>query len=95
THRRIGSTASNYLAIIDNNSSLQFNSPTFNVNKNGTPAATVTVIRTSSSAGAVSANVNLTNGTAIAPGEYTGTPIPVNFANGDSIKGVCKNRTCS
>ncbi len=40
--------------------------------------------RTGSSAGAVSATVNLTDGTATAPGDYTNTLITVNFANGDT-----------
>ncbi|MEG4970296.1 Calx-beta domain-containing protein, partial [Microcoleus sp. B6-A1] len=80
----IGTQNTATVNIVDNDSSLQFSSPTFGVNEDGTPVAAVTVIRTGSSAGAVSANVNLTNGTAIAPGDYTGTLIPVNFADGDS-----------
>ena len=80
----IGTQNTATLAIVDNDSSLQFSSPTFGINEDGTPVAAVTVIRTGSSAGAVSANVNLTNGTAIAPGDYTGTPIPVSFVDGDS-----------
>ncbi|MEG5125539.1 Calx-beta domain-containing protein [Microcoleus sp. ARI1-B5] len=80
----IGTQSTATVNIVDNDSSLQFSAPTFGVNEDGTPVAAVTVIRNGSSAGAVSANVNLTNGTAIAPGDYTGTPIPVNFADGDS-----------
>jgi len=80
----IGTQSTATLGIVDNDSSLQFSAPVFGVNEDGTPVAAVTVIRNGSSAGAVSANVNLTNGTAIAPGDYTGTPIPVNFADGDS-----------
>jgi hypothetical protein len=84
----IGTQSTATVNIVDNDSSLQFSSPTFGVNEDGTPVAAVTVIRNGSSAGAVSANVNLTNGTAIAPGDYTGTPIPVNFAAGDSTPKV-------
>jgi Calx-beta domain len=84
----IGTQSTATVNIVDNDSSLQFSSPTFGVNEDGTPVAAVTVIRNGSSAGAVSANVNLTNGTAIAPGDYTGTPIPVNFADGDSTPKV-------
>ncbi|MEG4323454.1 MULTISPECIES: Calx-beta domain-containing protein [unclassified Microcoleus] len=84
----IGTQSTATLAIVDNDSSLQFSSPTFGVNEDGTPVAAVTVIRNGSSAGAVSANVNLTNGTATAPGDYTGTPIPVSFADGDSTPKV-------
>ncbi|MCW6050661.1 Calx-beta domain-containing protein [Microcoleus sp. A2-C5] len=64
--------------------SLQFSAPTFSVNEDGTPVAAVTVTRTGSSAGTASATVNLTNGTAVAPGDYNNTAIPVNFAAGDS-----------
>jgi hypothetical protein len=64
--------------------SLQFSNPTFSVNENGTPIAAVTVTRIGSSVGTASATVNLSNGTAIASGDYIGTPIGVNFANGDT-----------
>ncbi|WP_293340722.1 Calx-beta domain-containing protein [Microcoleus sp. CAWBG58] len=84
----IGTQNTATVNIVDNDSTLQFSSPTFGVNEDGTPVAEVTVIRNGSSAGAVSANVNLTSGTAIAPGDYTGTPIPVNFADGDSTPKV-------
>ena len=84
----IGTQSTATVNIVDNDSSLQFSSPTFGVNEDGTPVAAVTVIRNGSSAGAVSANVNLTSGTAIAPGDYTGTPIPVNFADGDTTPKV-------
>ncbi len=74
--------------IADNDSTLQFSAPTFNVNEDGTTSAAVTVTRTGSTTGAASATVNLTNGTATAPGDYTNTAIPVNFAIGDSTKTV-------
>ncbi|MBD2185492.1 beta strand repeat-containing protein [Aerosakkonema funiforme] len=64
--------------------SLQFSNPVFTVNENGTPVAAVTVTRTGGSFGAVSGTVNLSNGTATAPGDYTSTPIVVNFADGDT-----------
>jgi Calx-beta domain/Right handed beta helix region len=63
---------------------LQFSSPTFSVNENGTPIAAVTVTRTGGSTGAVSATVNPSNGTATALDDYTNSPISVNFANGDT-----------
>ena len=72
------------MTILDNDTSLQFSAPTFSVNEDGTPVAAVTVTRTGSSAGTASATVNLTNGTATAPGDYSNTPIPVNFASGDT-----------
>ncbi|MBE9097548.1 Calx-beta domain-containing protein, partial [Tychonema sp. LEGE 07203] len=68
--------------------SLQFSAPIFSVNEDGTPVAAVTVNRTGSSAGTASATVNLTNGTAIAPGDYNNAPIPVNFAAGETTKTI-------
>ena len=69
---------------MDNDSSLQFSGPTFIVNEDGTAIAAVTVTHTGSTAGAVSATVNPSNGTATAPGDYNNAPIGVNFASGDS-----------
>jgi uncharacterized protein YjiK len=63
---------------------LAFSAPTFSVNENGTPIAAIQVTRTGGSAGAVSATVSLTNGTATAPGDYNNSPLVVNFANGDT-----------
>ncbi|MEG4283530.1 Calx-beta domain-containing protein [Microcoleus sp. A006_D1] len=80
----IGTQSTATFDIIDNDSTLQFSAPTFRIREDGTAVSAVTVTRTGSSAGAVSAFVNLANGTAIAPADYTGTPIPVNFAAGDS-----------
>lgn len=67
---------------------LQFSNPVFTVNENGTPVAAVTVTRTGGSYGAVSGTINLSNGTATAPGDYTSTPIVVNFADGDTTAKV-------
>ncbi|MGB3264372.1 MAG: Calx-beta domain-containing protein [Microcoleus sp.] len=77
-----------YQGTKDDPVSLQFSAPTFSVNEDGTPVAAVTVNRTGSSAGTASATVNLTNGSAIAPGDYTGNPIPVNFAAGETTKTI-------
>ncbi|MEO6193877.1 MAG: IPTL-CTERM sorting domain-containing protein [Thermoanaerobaculia bacterium] len=44
---------------------------------------TITVTRTGGSDGAVSATYNTTDGTAVAPGDYTATAGTVNFADGD------------
>ncbi|HBE30210.1 MAG TPA: hypothetical protein DD990_02380, partial [Cyanobacteria bacterium UBA11368] len=73
------------LSIVDNDNAgnLQFSAPVFSVDENGTPIAQITVIRADGSAGAVGATINLTNGTATAPGDYNSTPIAVNFADGD------------
>ncbi len=63
---------------------LAFSAPTYTVNENGTPVTAVTVTRTQGSSGAVSATINLTEGTATAPADYNNTPITVNFADGDT-----------
>jgi Calx-beta domain len=84
----IGTQSTATFDILDNDSTLQFSGPTFSVNEDGTPVAAVTVTRTGSSAGPVSANVNLSNGTAIAPGDYANSPISVNFAAGDTTPKV-------
>jgi Calx-beta domain len=86
SHVTLGTQNTAILNIVDNDipGTLQFSSPTFSVNENGTPIAAVTVTRTGGSTGAVSATVNLSNGTALAPGDYTNAPILVNFANGDT-----------
>ncbi|HEY9622360.1 MAG TPA: Calx-beta domain-containing protein [Crinalium sp.] len=64
--------------------SLAFSAPTFSVNEDGTTVAKVQVTRTGGSSGAVSVTVNPVNGTAIAPTDYNGALITVNFADGDT-----------
>ncbi|WP_237396899.1 SdrD B-like domain-containing protein [Okeania sp. KiyG1] len=59
---------------IANSGTLQFSNPTFSVTENE-PTATVTVIRTGGSDGVVSANFNLSNGTASQGIDY-GNPVP-------------------
>jgi Calx-beta domain len=83
TNATIGTQNAAALNIADNDSTLQFSAPTFSVNEDGTTSAAVTVTRTGS-AGAVSATVNLANGTALAPDDYNNAAIPVNFADGDT-----------
>ncbi len=81
TGATIGTQSTATLNIVDNDtlppSALQFSAPTFSVNEDGTPIAAVRVTRTGSSAGAVSATVN-------SPGDYTNSPIAVNFGAGDT-----------
>jgi RHS repeat-associated protein len=76
--------------VIDTSSSgvLAFSSPQFSAREDGTQAATVTVIRTGGRDGAISASINLKDGTAKASGDYNNTPITVNFANGEISKTV-------
>jgi len=82
----LGTQSTATLNIVDNDipGTLQFSSPTFSVNEDGTAVAAVTVTRTRGIAGAVSATVNLSNVTATAAVDYDITPIVVNFASGDS-----------
>ncbi|MGK7918596.1 MAG: Calx-beta domain-containing protein, partial [Trichodesmium sp.] len=71
-----------------NPGTLQFSNPTFSFTE-GTPNATVTVIRTGGSDGVVSADINLTNGTA-SRGIDFGNPIPetIFFADGETEQTV-------
>ncbi|MEG5232609.1 Calx-beta domain-containing protein, partial [Microcoleus sp. B3-D3] len=84
TGATIGELSTATLNIVDDDSTLEFSAPTFSVNEDGTTIAAVTVTRTGSTTGAASATVNLSDGTAVAPGDYTNEPIVVNFAAGDS-----------
>ncbi|NET44442.1 Calx-beta domain-containing protein, partial [Okeania sp. SIO2B3] len=59
---------------IANSGTLQFSNPSFSVRENET-FATVTVIRTGGNDGGVSANINLSNGTATQDIDY-GNPVP-------------------
>jgi hypothetical protein len=84
----LGAPSTATLTIVDNDTSvpgtLQFSNSQFVNLENGTPVLAVTVTRTGGSNGAVSATVNLNNGTAVAPFDYNNAPITVNFANGDT-----------
>lgn len=76
------------LTIVDNDvtaspGTLAFSAPTYQIKEDGTAIAQVTVTRTGGSDGAVGAEVTLRDGSAIAPGDYANTPIPVSFASGD------------
>jgi Ca2+-binding RTX toxin-like protein len=65
--------------------SLQFSAATYSVKEDGTIVTAVTVTRTGSSDGAVSAVVSLSDGTAkFSSGDYSTTPTTVNFAAGDT-----------
>ncbi|HAX85517.1 MAG TPA: hypothetical protein DCY91_04425, partial [Cyanobacteria bacterium UBA11370] len=87
-------TNTNYSLTLINNTNqspvttLSFSSPQFSLNEDGTPVAAVTVTRSGVSNGAVSATINLQDGTAQSPSDYTNTPITVNFADGETSKTV-------
>ncbi len=67
---------------------IAFSNSQFSVNENGIPITQVTLTRTGGSTGAVSATVNLSNGTATAGNDYIQTPIIVTFADGETSKTV-------
>ncbi|MCZ8222733.1 MAG: hypothetical protein O9324_01905, partial [Microcystis sp. LE19-84.1B] len=87
----LGTQQTAILTIIDNDAVsgvIQFSNGTYSINENGTPVTAVTLTRSNGSDGAVSATINLTNGSATAPSDYNNTPITVNFANGETSKTV-------
>ncbi|MFN5513449.1 MAG: Calx-beta domain-containing protein [Cyanobacteriota bacterium] len=65
---------------------LSFGATEFSVSEDGTPVGAVTLVRSGNLTGSVSVTLNLTNGTATAPSDYTNTPITVNFADGENSK---------
>jgi Ca2+-binding RTX toxin-like protein len=67
---------------------IAFSNSQFSVNENGIPITQVTLTRTGGSTGAVSATLNLSNGTATAGNDYIQTPITVIFADGETSKTV-------
>ncbi|XWK86429.1 MAG: Calx-beta domain-containing protein [Phormidium sp.] len=83
----IGTQSSAVLNIVDP-PTLQFSNPQYVVNEDGTPILAVTVVRSGDTSGAVSATVNLSNGTATTPADYNNTPITVNFAAGETSQVV-------
>jgi Ca2+-binding RTX toxin-like protein len=76
------------VAVDQSSGTISFNAATYSVNENGTPITAVTLTRTGGTDGAVSATINLSDGTAIAPNDYNNTPITVNFASGETSKTV-------
>jgi Ca2+-binding RTX toxin-like protein len=67
---------------------IAFSNSQFSINENGIPVTQVTLTRTGGSTGAVSATLNLSNGTATAGNDYIQTPITVTFADGETSKTV-------
>ncbi|MEJ6486264.1 Calx-beta domain-containing protein [Nostoc punctiforme UO1] len=88
----LGTQTTAILTIIDNDQAkpgtLAFSQSSFTVNEDGTPVTVVTVSRTDGSDGAVGVIVNLINGSAIAPNDYSNTAISVNFTDGETSKTV-------
>ncbi|WYM00653.1 MAG: Calx-beta domain-containing protein [Gloeotrichia echinulata CP02] len=65
---------------------LSFSASQFSVKEDGTPISTVTINRAGNSVGSVGATLQLSNGTATAPTDYSNTPITINFADGETSK---------
>ena len=79
------------LNIVDNDSVpgvLSFAQADYVINEDGTAATEITVLRTGGSDGAVSARIELTDGSAIAGSDYLGVPILVSFADGETSQTV-------
>lgn len=85
---RIGPQNAATLAILDNDIRLEFSAPTFIVEEDGTEILAVTVTRAGGLHLPAGATVVLGDGTAIAPFDYDNTPIPVNFAPGETVQTV-------
>jgi large repetitive protein len=69
---------------VGNAGSLALDRASYKIGEDGVPVNAVTVTRTGGSDGAVSAQLSFTNGTATIGSDLTGTPIMVNFANGQT-----------
>lgn len=85
----LGAQSSAVLTITDNDTvpspagKIEFSSATYSVTE-GTPTATVTLIRSGGTAGAIAVNFATANGTAFDGSDYTGTATTVSFADGDN-----------
>ncbi|MEL6939572.1 MAG: Calx-beta domain-containing protein, partial [Cyanobacteria bacterium J06598_1] len=82
------STATVTIADSDLPGELNFSAPTYELQENGSGTAQVTVARTGGTTGAISAIVELTDGTALSPSDYNNTPITVNFADGEASQKI-------
>ncbi|WP_254564525.1 Calx-beta domain-containing protein [Oscillatoria sp. HE19RPO] len=85
---RIGPQNAATLAILDNDIRLEFSAPTFSVQEDGTQTLAVTVTRAGGLHLPAGAIVVLGDGTATAPLDYNNTPIPINFAPGETVQTV-------
>ena len=88
----LGSQSTSVLNLIDNDpqsSILSFSAANFSVNENGTPVSAITINRTGTTIGSVSATVDfLFGGTATPTTDFNANPVVVNFASGETSKTV-------
>lgn len=72
------------LTLIDDDTSLQFSRPIFQINEDGVPEIAVTVVKSGVATVPASATITLTDGTAIAFEDYINTPISVTLEIGET-----------
>jgi RHS repeat-associated protein len=88
----LGTQTTATLTIQDNDflapGTLAFGASSFSIAEGDTNNRMVAINRTGGADGAISATINLTDGTARAPSDYRNTPITVSFANGEVSKTV-------
>ncbi len=93
TNATLGVNAQSTATIVNDDTLLAFSSPIFSINEDGTPVKAITVTRSGSSKGAVSATLWVTKDTAVDPHDFTNTnpnPPIVTFADGDSTPKVVR-----
>ncbi|MEL7332105.1 MAG: Calx-beta domain-containing protein [Cyanobacteria bacterium J06560_2] len=86
----LGAQSTTTISILDNDApgTLSFEAANFEMGEDGTALSEISIVRTGGSSGAVSATVQLTDGTATAPADYSSAPITVTFANGKTVQTV-------
>lgn len=82
----VGAIAQATLTIVDDDTSLQFSHPVFQINEDGFPQLEVTIVRTGVATRPASATITLTDGTATAFEDYISDPITVAFEEGETEK---------
>jgi lysophospholipase L1-like esterase len=81
------STATLTITANDIPGAIAFDSESYTVAEDGTTAS-ITLVRTGGSAGAVSVDLALTDGSAVAPGDYDNTLQTITFADGETSRVV-------
>jgi Ca2+-binding RTX toxin-like protein len=84
TNAILGANTQTSATIVNDDTVLEFSTPSFSVNEDGTAIDTITVTRSGSGKGIVSATLSMNNGTA-SDSDYTKSPIVVTFGDGDLV----------
>jgi Ca2+-binding RTX toxin-like protein len=93
TNATLSVNAQSTVTMVNDDTVLAFSAPIFSVNENGTPVNAITVTRSGSSKGAVSATLWVTKNTAVDPHDFTNTnanPPVITFADGDTTPQVVR-----